>query len=202
MVLRCLRAELMKCRRAPVWLAFLVLPLFPAVLGTFNYLGNLEVLDAGWYSLWTQHTLFASMFFLPAQFGVFCAWQWRLEHADHNWNAALTAPVPVRALYLGKLLLDVGVSALAMALIGLLIATVVNLFVGSSVLDWALTYLGVFIFTGLTAYDTQKIRNLMLEHGHEYGESTMKLALMGSLTLYLDFINLFLYLLRIFGDRK
>ena len=79
MVLRCLRAELMKCRRAPVWLAFLVLPLFPAVLGTFNYLGNLEVLDAGWYSLWTQHTLFASMFFLPAQFGVFCAWQWRLE---------------------------------------------------------------------------------------------------------------------------
>ncbi len=91
---------------------------------------------------------------------------------------------------------------LIMALIGLLIATVVNLFVGSSVLDWALTYLGVFIFTGLTAYDTQKIRNLMLEHGHEYGESTMKLALMGSLTLYLDFINLFLYLLRIFGDRK
>ncbi len=77
MVLRCLRAELMKCRRAPVWLAFLVLPLFPAVLGTFNYLGNLEVLDAGWYSLWTQHTLFASMIFLPAQFGVFCAWQWR-----------------------------------------------------------------------------------------------------------------------------
>ena len=94
MVLRCLRAELMKCRRAPVWLAFLVLPLFPAVLGTFNYLGNLEVLDAGWYSLWTQHTLFASMFFLPAQFGVFCAWQWRLEHTDHNWNQAMTAPAP------------------------------------------------------------------------------------------------------------
>ena len=57
MVLRCLRAELMKCRRAPVWLAFLVLPLFPAVLGTFNYLGNLEVLDAGWYSLSAIGTL-------------------------------------------------------------------------------------------------------------------------------------------------
>ena len=78
MLLRCVRSELMKCRRAPVWLAFLVLPLFPAVLGTVNYLGNLQVLDSGWYSLWTQHTLFASMFFLPAQFGVFCAWQWRL----------------------------------------------------------------------------------------------------------------------------
>ena len=92
MLLCCLKAELMKCRRSPVWLAFLVLPLFPAILGTFNYLGNQEVLDSSWYSLWTQHTLFASMFFLPAQFGVFCGWQWRLEHTDHNWNSLMTAP--------------------------------------------------------------------------------------------------------------
>lgn len=120
MVLRCLRAELMKCRRAPVWLAFLVLPLFPAVLGTFNYLGNLEVLDAGWYSLWTQHTLFASMFFLPAQFGVFCAWQWRLEHTDHNWNSFLTAPVPVSALCLAKLIWAAVISLLSQAWIGVL----------------------------------------------------------------------------------
>ena len=120
MVLRCLRAELMKCRRAPVWLAFLVLPLFPAVLGTFNYLGNLEVLDAGWYSLWTQHTLFASMFFLPAQFGVFCAWQWRLEHTDHNWNSFLTAPVPVGALCLAKLIWAAVMSLLSQAWIGVL----------------------------------------------------------------------------------
>lgn len=91
---------------------------------------------------------------------------------------------------------------LMMALIGIIIATVVNMFVASSVLDWALTYLGVAVFVGLTAYDTQKIRNIMLVHGHEVNDSTMKLALMCSLTLYLDFINLFLYLLRIFGDRK
>ena len=120
MVLRCLRAELMKCRRAPVWLAFLVLPLFPAVLGTFNYLGNLEVLDAGWYSLWTQHTLFASMFFLPAQFGVFCAWQWRLEHTDHNWNSFLTAPAPVGDLCLAKLIWAAVMSLLSQAWIGAL----------------------------------------------------------------------------------
>ena len=107
MLLRCLRAELIKFRRSPVWLAFVVLPIFPAILGTMNYLGNLGLLQSEWYSLWSQHTLFAAVFFMPAQFGVFCAWQWRLEHADHNWNAALTAPVPVRALYLGKLLLDV-----------------------------------------------------------------------------------------------
>ena len=84
MLLRCLKAELQKCRRSPVWLAFVLLPIFPAILGTGNYLGNIEVLDDAWYSLWSQHTLFSSMFFLPALLGVFCAWQWRLEHTDHN----------------------------------------------------------------------------------------------------------------------
>ena len=89
-----------------------------------------------------------------------------------------------------------------MALIGLIIATVVNIFIQSSGLMWICTYAGVLIFSGLTAYDTQKIKNMFLMHGAEMNESTMKLALRGSLTLYLDFINLFLYLLRIFGDRK
>ena len=120
MLLRAIKAEVLKCRRAPVWLAFLVLPVFPAVLGTFNYLGNLEVLEDQWYSLWSQHTLFSSMFFLPALFGVFCAWQWRLEHTDHNWNAVLTAPVPAGTLYLAKLAVDAAVSLLAMAFIGVL----------------------------------------------------------------------------------
>ena len=89
-----------------------------------------------------------------------------------------------------------------MSLIGLLIATVVNFFLQSTMLMWICTYVGVLIFSGLTVYDTQKIKNMFLMHGAEMNESTMKLALMGSLTLYLDFINLFLYLLRIFGNRK
>lgn len=118
MLLRCLKAELYKCRRSPVWLAFLVLPVFPALLGTGNYLANIEVLDNGWYSLWGQHTLFSSVFFLPALLGVFCGWQWRLEHADHNWNSFLTAPVPVGALYAVKLILAAGVSLLAQGWIG------------------------------------------------------------------------------------
>jgi FtsH-binding integral membrane protein len=91
---------------------------------------------------------------------------------------------------------------LIMAVIGLIIATIVNIFLQSSGLTLICTYAGVLIFSGLTAYDTQKIKNMFLMHGAEMNESTMKLALMGSLTLYLDFINLFLYLLRIFGDRK
>ena len=120
MLLRCLKAEVQKCRRSPVWLAFLVLPIFPAILGTGNYLGNLEALENGWYSLWSQHTLFSSMFFLPALLGVFCAWQWRLEHTDHNWNSFLTAPVSVRDLYAAKLILAAVVSLSAQVCIGVL----------------------------------------------------------------------------------
>ena len=110
MLLRCLKAELQKCRRSPVWLAFVLLPVFPAILGTVNYLGNIEVLDNAWYSLWSQHTLFSSMFFLPALLGVFCAGQWRLEHADHNWNSLMTAPVPVRNIFWSKFLVIAGLS--------------------------------------------------------------------------------------------
>lgn len=120
MLLRALRSEGMKCRRSPVWAVFLVLPLFPAIMGTLNYLGTLEILDNGWYSLWSQHTIFSASFFMPAQFGVFCAWQWRLEHTDHNWNSLMTAPVPVRDLYWSKFLLAAGVAVLGQVCIGVL----------------------------------------------------------------------------------
>ncbi len=86
-----------------------------------------------------------------------------------------------------------------MALVGLIIASVVNVFLGSSVLYWVVTYVGVLLFVGLTAYDTQKIKHMLMEYGDEVNDHTQKLALLGSLSLYLDFINLFLYLLRIFG---
>ena len=71
MLCRVLQSERLKGRRSPVWLVFLLLPIFPALLGTLNYLGNLGVLENGWYSLWSQHTIFAASFFMPAQFGVF-----------------------------------------------------------------------------------------------------------------------------------
>ena len=120
MILRALHAECIKGKHAPVWLAFIVLPLIPAGLGTANYLGNLSLLKSSWYSLWTQHTLFASFFFLPALLAVYCAWQWRLEHSDHNFNSFLTAPLPAWTLYLGKLIPAIAVSVLAQAIIGVL----------------------------------------------------------------------------------
>ncbi len=90
---------------------------------------------------------------------------------------------------------------LMMALFGLIIASVVNIFVASSPLDWIISIAGVFIFVGLTAYDTQKIKNMSvgIDSSSEEGG---KASIMGALTLYLDFINLFLFLLRILGKRR
>lgn len=91
-------------------------------------------------------------------------------------------------------------SFLIMGLFGLIIASIVNIFVKSSGLDWALSFIGVGIFAGLTAFDSQKIR--MIYSSADSDETLTKKALMGALSLYLDFINLFMYLLRFMGDRK
>lgn len=88
-----------------------------------------------------------------------------------------------------------------MALIGIIIASLVNIFLQSSGLYWIITYAGVLIFVGLIAYDTQKIK-IMAGNFAVNSEEGKKSALLGALALYLDFINLFLMLLRIFGDRK
>lgn len=90
---------------------------------------------------------------------------------------------------------------LMMGLIGIILATVVNIFIGSSMLNMMVSYVGVVVFVGLTSYDSQKIKNLLYQVDN-MSEEAQKLALLGSLTLYLDFINLFLMLLRIFGGNR
>lgn len=92
-------------------------------------------------------------------------------------------------------------SLLLMALIGIIIAAVINMFLASSGLSYIISFVAVIVFTGLTAYDVQKLKNIgtQVEAGTE---STAKMGIMGALTLYLDFINLFLALLRLFGNRK
>ena len=92
---------------------------------------------------------------------------------------------------------------LMMGLFGIIIATVVNIFLRSDAVTMAVTYLGVFIFVGLTAYDTQKIKNMALTQPDGLdGQVVRKGAILGALSLYLDFINLFLMLLRIFGTGR
>ena len=91
-------------------------------------------------------------------------------------------------------------SLLFMALIGLILASLVNFFLKSTALYWIITYAGVLIFVGLIAWDTQKIKRLSTQATDEI--SARRIAILGSLMLYLDFINLFLFLLRIFGRRR
>lgn len=91
-------------------------------------------------------------------------------------------------------------SFLIMGLIGLIVASIVNIFLQSSAMHWAISVIGVLIFVGLTAYDTQKIRRMYYEA--DGTEVATKKSIMGALTLYLDFINLFLFMLRLFGNRN
>jgi hypothetical protein len=92
-------------------------------------------------------------------------------------------------------------SILLMALIGLIIASFVNIFLKNSTMGWIITYAGVLIFVGLTAYDAQKVKQMYLTMGGDM-ETNRKISVLGALTLYLDFVNLFLMLLRIFGGRR
>jgi FtsH-binding integral membrane protein len=88
-----------------------------------------------------------------------------------------------------------------MGLFGLIIASLLNIFLQSSGLNWALSCIGVVVFTGLTAYDTQKLKSMYYQIGGT-GSYATKMAIMGALSLYLDFINMFMMLLRLMGDRR
>ncbi len=92
-------------------------------------------------------------------------------------------------------------SLLIMGLIGIIIASVVNMFLGSEQLSYIISFIGIIVFVGLTAYDVQKLKRIGA--GIEFGDASAgKIVIMGALTLYLDFINLFLSMLRVFGSRR
>lgn len=102
MLLACMKSEQLKMRRSNIWIAFLLLPIIPAVMGTKNYLNNLEILSSEWSSLWTQETLFYSNFFFAPLIAVCCSYLWRMENQNKNRHMLLTSPVPVRNIFLGK----------------------------------------------------------------------------------------------------
>ena len=104
MLLKLYKAERVKLRRSPIWLIFIVVPAVPAFLGTVNYLNNVAILTSQWYSLWTQHTLFTSYFFLPVLLGLYCSYLMRLEKNNHNLTKLLTLPISRKELFLVKVL--------------------------------------------------------------------------------------------------
>ena len=120
MLNRCLRAENRKLHASPIWILFFLLPVISAGYGTFNYLQNLEILTDGWYSLWTQHTLFYSMLFFPAMVSAYSAYLWRLEHLGHNWNLIMAAPVPPLDLFTAKFLVVTKLALLTQGFVYLL----------------------------------------------------------------------------------
>lgn len=131
------------------------------------------------FLIYTQASIFLTFFVTAATFGAMALYGTFTKKDLSSWG-----------------------NILIMALIGLIIASIANWFVKNEMLYWIITYAGVLIFVGLTAYDAQKIKRQLNAYGNEINENTQKIALMGALSLYLDFINLFLYLLRLLGSRK
>ena len=131
------------------------------------------------FAVYSEASIVSVFFITAATFGVMAAYGYFTKSDLSSW---------------GKLLY--------MALFGLIIATLVNVFlIRSTGFNLIISYIGVLLFVGLTAYDTQKIKRILAIQP-DMGEGSQKVALLGALTLYLDFINLFLYLLRILGNRK
>ena len=127
--------------------------------------------------IYTQASVFKAFLISAGTFGVTSVWASTTKKDLSSWG-----------------------SFLFMGLIGIIIASVVNLFLRSPMMDWVISVIGVGVFVGLAAYDTQKLRAMVLEAANEVTVS--KMAIFGALSLYLDFLNLFLMLLRLFGERR
>ena len=150
----------------------------PVALGLFFlYAGTVGVLFALVFELYTAQSIFTTFLITSAMFGAVALWG-----------------------YVTKRDLSTMGTVLLMALIGLILATIVNIFVASEALYWITTYAGVAIFAGLTAYDMQKVKQF--GQAGLSGDAEDRAAILGALALYLDFINLFLFLLRIFGRSR
>ncbi len=143
----------------------------------FVYAASVGVTFAFVFELYTTESIFTTFLITSAMFGAVALWG-----------------------YLTKRDLSTMGTVLIMALVGLILATIVNIFVASEALYWITTYAGVVIFAGLTAYDMQKVKQYG-QAGLE-GDEESRAAILGALALYLDFINLFLFLLRIFGRSR
>jgi uncharacterized protein len=148
-----------------------------ALLLFFVYAGLLGLSLASIFMVYTGASIARVFFISAATFGAMSLWGYTTQRDLSGFG-----------------------SFLFMGLIGIIIASLVNIFLKSTGLDWAISVIGVLVFVGLTAYDTQRIKEMYSVN--DDGTVTGRKAVMGALSLYLDFINLFLMLLRLFGDRR
>lgn len=146
MLLRCIRAENRKLHASPIWFLFFLLPVLSAAYGTVNYLNNLDILSSDWYALWTQHTLFYSLFFFPALVAIYASYLWRLEHLGHNWNLILAVPVRSIDLFLAKFVVVFKLVLLTQLFIFILYCLCGKLFAGLP--GWPPLTIVIFLFRG------------------------------------------------------
>jgi uncharacterized protein len=148
-----------------------------ALMLFFVYAASIGVLFAFIFELYTTQSIFTTFLITSAMFGAVAVFGWVTKRDLSTMGTVLL-----------------------MALVGLILATIVNVFVASETLYWITTYAGVAIFAGLTAYDMQKIKGYAKAGLDD--EAEQRASILGALALYLDFINMFLYLLRIFGRTR
>ncbi|HHV12724.1 MAG TPA: ABC transporter permease subunit [Clostridiales bacterium] len=104
MLRHCISAEWMKLRHSYIWIILMILPVISVLIGSANFYMNQGVLTKEWYSLWSQVGLFYGEFFFPVLIAICCAYMWRLEHHNKNWNMIMTAPVSTNSIFLSKLI--------------------------------------------------------------------------------------------------
>ncbi|SHF06979.1 ABC transporter permease [Anaerotignum propionicum] len=103
MLRRCISAEWMKLHHSHIWIILMILPILSVLIGSANFYMNQGVLTKEWYSLWSQVGLFYGEFFFPILIAICCAYMWRLEHHNKNWNMIMTAPVSTTSIFLSKI---------------------------------------------------------------------------------------------------
>ncbi len=141
MLINCIKTENMKLKHSCIWIACLLIPCIPAVMGVFNLLQNLSILSKDWYSLWTQMSLFYANFFYAPLIALYCAYLWRLEHLNHNWNLLKSSPIPLADIYWGKLAVIVKVTIITqlwLSILFLLAGKFIGLsgFIPTQILFW------------------------------------------------------------------
>ena len=139
----CVKAENKKLRHSVIWAACILIPVTPAIMGTFNYQQNLGILTGKWYSLWSQLSLFYASFFYAPLIALYCSYLWRLEHLNHNWNVLMTAPVSIPNIFFSKLAVIFKVTLITqiwLAVLFLLCGKLIGLpgWVPSQILVWIL----------------------------------------------------------------
>lgn len=103
MLKRCISAEWLKLRHSRIWIVLVILPIISVLIGSANFYMNQGVLEKEWYSLWSQVGLFYGEFFFPILIAICCAYIWRLEHLNGNWNMIMTAPISITIIFLSKI---------------------------------------------------------------------------------------------------